>query len=87
MTGSTAIDQLTRLGFDSKSVITGDVTQVDLPDGRQSGLIEVENILRGIEGIEFAYFDEKDVVRHDLVKKIIRAYEGRSRNHIIREGE
>jgi phosphate starvation-inducible PhoH-like protein len=77
---------LTRLGFDSKSVITGDVTQVDLPDGRRSGLIEVEEILRGIEGIEFVYFDEKDVVRHDLVKKIIRAYDSRGRNQVDQEG-
>lgn len=66
---------LTRLGFDSKAVITGDVTQVDLPVGRVSGLIHVQTILSQIEGIHFSYFTEKDAVRHELVQKIIRAYE------------
>lgn len=66
---------LTRLGFSSKMVITGDITQVDLPSGRASGLIEVQNILKNIEGIKFIYFTEKDVVRHDLVQQIIKAYE------------
>ncbi len=66
---------LTRLGFDSKAVITGDITQVDLPTGRVSGLIHVQSILSEIEGIHFSYFTEKDVVRHELVQKIIRAYE------------
>ena len=66
---------LTRLGFNSKTVITGDVTQIDLPIGRLSGLIEAERILRTIEGIQFIYFSEKDVVRHKLVQKIIQAYE------------
>ncbi len=66
---------LTRLGFDSKAVITGDVTQVDLPAGRISGLIHVQTVLNEIEGIHFSYFTEKDVVRHELVQKIIRAYE------------
>jgi phosphate starvation-inducible PhoH-like protein len=70
---------LTRLGFDSKAVITGDVTQIDLPAGRQSGLVEAQEVITGIEGIEFVTFTEKDVVRHDLVKKIIRAYETRTR--------
>ena len=66
---------LTRLGFGSKTVITGDITQVDLPTGRPSGLIEVQRILKGIEGIKFAYFGEEDVVRHELVQQIVRAYE------------
>jgi phosphate starvation-inducible PhoH-like protein len=68
---------LTRLGFNSKMVITGDITQVDLPTSRQSGLIEIQSVLRGIEGIRFVYFTEKDVVRHELVSEIIKAYEGR----------
>ncbi len=67
---------LTRLGFDSKAVVTGDVTQVDLPAGKISGLVEAEQILKGIAGIHFQYFSEKDVVRHPLVSDIVRAYEG-----------
>ena len=66
---------LTRIGFGSKAVITGDVTQVDLPTGKRSGLIEAERILAKLEGIEFIYFTDKDVVRHRLVQLIIRAYE------------
>jgi len=66
---------LTRLGFNSKAVITGDVTQVDLAPGKVSGLVEVQEVLRGIEGIRFVYFTERDVVRHELVQQIIRAYE------------
>jgi phosphate starvation-inducible PhoH-like protein len=66
---------LTRLGFNSKTVITGDVTQIDLPAGKISGLVEAEKILKGIEGIRFVYFTERDVVRHRLVQEIIRAYE------------
>ena len=66
---------LTRIGFGSKAVITGDVTQVDLPTGKRSGLIEAERILSKLEGIEFVYFTDKDVVRHKLVQLIIRAYE------------
>jgi phosphate starvation-inducible PhoH-like protein len=66
---------LTRLGFNSKTVITGDITQVDLPSGRGSGLIEVQNILEGINDIRFVYFTNKDVVRHKLVQQIIKAYE------------
>jgi phosphate starvation-inducible PhoH-like protein len=80
---------LTRLGFSSKAVITGDITQVDLPENKVSGLIEVQSILRGIEGIEFVYFSEKDVVRHPLVQEIIKAYDvyGRTeeRRHRSRE--
>jgi phosphate starvation-inducible PhoH-like protein len=68
---------LTRLGFSSKCVVTGDITQIDLPDKRSSGLVEIQRILKGIKGIRFIYFTEKDVVRHPLVQKIIRAYERR----------
>lgn len=66
---------LTRLGFNSKTVITGDITQIDLPAGRTSGLIEAERILSDIEGIKFIYFSERDVVRHKLVQEIVKAYE------------
>ena len=66
---------LTRIGFNSKAVITGDVTQIDLPKNRASGLIEAREILSDIEGIEFIYFSKRDVVRHKLVQKIINAYE------------
>ncbi|MBI1737335.1 MAG: PhoH family protein [Candidatus Rokubacteria bacterium] len=66
---------LTRLGFNSKMVITGDVTQVDLPASRGSGLIEVQRILKDVPGIRFVYFSDADVVRHRLVSAIIRAYE------------
>jgi phosphate starvation-inducible PhoH-like protein len=65
---------LTRLGFNSQAVITGDITQIDLPDRRQSGLIEAARILKDIEGIAFNHFSEVDVVRHRLVQEIIRAY-------------
>ena len=66
---------LTRLGFSSKTVITGDVTQTDLPDGKVSGLIEAKGILGDIKGIQFVYFSREDVVRHPLVQEIIDAYE------------
>jgi len=66
---------LTRLGYGSKAVITGDVTQVDLPTGRASGLLEVQKVLRGIEGIAFCAFSEVDVVRHPLVQEVVRAYD------------
>ncbi|MDH4328399.1 MAG: PhoH family protein, partial [Nitrospira sp.] len=69
---------LTRMGFHSKVVVTGDITQVDLPNDRVSGLIDVKEILRGINGIEFVYFDERDVVRHRLVQDIIKAYDRRT---------
>jgi len=65
---------LTRLGFDSKAVITGDITGIDLPKGKLSGLVQVKGILKDIKGIEFVYFSDKDVVRHELVQEIIRAY-------------
>ena len=66
---------LTRLGFNSKMVVTGDITQVDLPASRPSGLIEIQTVLQGIDGIRFIYFDDRDVVRHDLVSSIVRAYD------------
>jgi phosphate starvation-inducible PhoH-like protein len=66
---------LTRIGFSSKAVITGDITQIDLPSGKQSGLIEAKDILKNIEGIGFVFFSKMDVVRHKLVQKIINAYE------------
>jgi len=65
---------LTRLGFYSKAVITGDVTQVDLPSSKDSGLIQIQHILQGIQGIDFVYFSERDVVRHPLVQEIVKAY-------------
>lgn len=68
---------LTRMGFGSRVVITGDITQVDLPRGKFSGLIEVSKILQGINGIDFVYLSDQDVVRHNLVQKIIKAYEAR----------
>jgi phosphate starvation-inducible PhoH-like protein len=66
---------LTRQGFNSKMVVTGDPTQVDLPGGQRSGLAEVVDVLRGVEGIQFVQFDDRDVVRHNLVQKIVKAYE------------
>ena len=68
---------LTRLGFNSKAVITGDITQIDLPDSRKSGLVEAIEVVGRIEGIALVYFDERDVVRHSLVQRIIKAYEER----------
>ncbi len=66
---------LTRMGFSSKVVVTGDITQIDLPKGTKSGLVEVTKILKNVKGIEFCYLNSVDVVRHELVKKIINAYE------------
>jgi phosphate starvation-inducible PhoH-like protein len=66
---------LTRQGFNSKMVVNGDVTQIDLPSGRRSGLMDAVDVLRGVEGISFVQFDEKDVVRHTLVQRIVKAYE------------
>lgn len=74
---------VTRLGFGSKAVITGDVTQIDLPNARRSGLIEAVDILTGVNGISFVHFDESDVVRHHLVQRIIRAYD----EHKTRQAE
>ena len=66
---------LTRLGFGSKAVVNGDITQIDLPNVRMSGLVEALKIVRDVEGIGFVYFDDKDVVRHKLVQQIVKAYE------------
>jgi phosphate starvation-inducible PhoH-like protein len=66
---------LTRIGFSSKAVITGDITQIDLPSDKPSGLVEAKSILQNIEGIRFVYFTKRDVVRHRLVQDIIEAYE------------
>lgn len=74
---------LTRIGFNSKAVITGDITQIDLPGDKKSGLKEVKKILNNINGIEFVFLNEKDVVRHELVQKIILAYDKYSPNNIV----
>ncbi len=66
---------LTRQGFNSKMVVTGDKTQIDLPAGKKSGLLNAMEVLRGVEGIAFINFDEKDVVRHALVQRIVKAYD------------
>jgi phosphate starvation-inducible PhoH-like protein len=70
---------LTRIGFGSKAVITGDVTQIDLPSGRKSGLVEAQRVVSAIEGISFIEFTEQDVVRHHLVQMIIKAYDEHSK--------
>jgi phosphate starvation-inducible PhoH-like protein len=76
---NTTIEQmkmfLTRMGINSKAVITGDITQIDLPNPRKSGLLDAINILNGVEGIAFCHFEESDVVRHPLVQRVVRAYE------------
>ena len=72
---------LTRIGFGSKVVVTGDVTQIDLPRGQKSGLREAERVLQGIDEIEFVYFNDKDVVRHKLVQLIVRAYESQPKEN------
>jgi phosphate starvation-inducible protein PhoH and related proteins len=69
---------LTRIGYGSKAVITGDVTQIDLPVGKMSGLVEARNVISGVEGISFIHFNDRDVVRHPLVQRIVRAYEAYS---------
>lgn len=66
---------LTRMGFGSKVVVTGDITQVDLPAGKMSGLRVISSVLQGIEGIEFTTLDNRDVVRHEIVQRIVLAYE------------
>ncbi len=78
---------LTRLGFSSKAVITGDITQTDLPAGKNSGLVEALEILDGIKGIKFIYFSRDDVVRHPLVQKIIDAYDIKDKQREIRNGK
>lgn len=72
---------LTRMGFGSKIVVTGDVTQIDLPKGRKSGLVEAEKILKDVKGIDFCYLKGVDVVRHEMVKRIISAYDEYYKNH------
>ncbi len=76
---------LTRIGYGSKAVITGDITQIDLPIGKMSGLIEARNVISGVEGISFIYFNERDVVRHPLVQRIVRAYESYSTQNTVRQ--
>ena len=71
---------LTRLGINSKAIITGDITQIVLPDKKNSGLVQIQDILQGIDGIDFVYLSDKDVVRHRLVREIIRAYEKYTNN-------
>ncbi len=66
---------VTRLGFNSKAVITGDITQIDLPNARRSGLVEAMDVLKNVNGLAFTHFDETDVVRHHLVQRIVRAYD------------
>jgi phosphate starvation-inducible PhoH-like protein len=78
---------LTRLGFDSQAVITGDITQIDLPTGKQSGLIEANRILKSIKGIGFCNFTDVDVVRHPLVQEIIRAYAKKEKKQVERKGK
>jgi len=72
---------LTRIGFNSRAIVTGDITQIDLPDGKRSGLRDVIHVLKNIEDIAFCYFSERDVVRHRLVQKIIKAYEKRDSSY------
>jgi len=74
---------VTRMGFNSKCVITGDITQIDLPNTRRSGLLEVMDVLKSVNGISFIHFDESDVVRHHLVQRIVRAYE----DHKVRSAQ
>ncbi len=86
---------VTRLGFNSKAVITGDITQIDLPNTRRSGLLEAMDVLKNVDGISFNFFGEEDVVRHHLVQRIVRAYDERTRTQQmalelprdVREGE
>ena len=78
---------LTRVGFNSRVIVTGDVTQIDMPDGKKSGLKEVEKILKDIDGISFCYLSDKDVVRHQLVQKIIKAYDRFEQKKLARQNE
>jgi phosphate starvation-inducible PhoH-like protein len=78
---------LTRIGFNSKAVVNGDVTQVDLPTGKMSGLREAQEVLSDVEGIKFFYFDQRDVVRHQLVQKVVTAYDRYDRLKLERERE
>ncbi|HZH33871.1 MAG TPA: PhoH family protein, partial [Pyrinomonadaceae bacterium] len=70
---------LTRIGFGSKAVVTGDITQIDLPRGQRSGLKEVQEVLRDLETIDFIYFSDRDVVRHKLVQMIVKAYDAHTK--------
>ena len=80
---NTSVEQmkmfLTRIGFGSRAVVTGDITQIDLPNGQRSGLKNATDVLDGVEGVAFTYFDRKDVVRHHLVQRIVKAYEDNER--------
>src|SRR5436305_1265308 len=76
---------LTRIGYGSNAVITGDITQIDLPIGKMLGFIEARNVISGVEGISFIYFNERDVVRHPLVQRIVRAYESYSAQNTARQ--
>ena len=76
---------MTRMGFGSRVVVTGDVTQIDLPRGKKSGLIEARRVLRDVEEIRFCELKDVDVVRHQLVKKVIKAYDDYYRKHPINE--
>jgi len=78
---------LTRLGNNSRAIITGDITQIDLPEKTESGLVQIQTILRGIEGIGFAYLTDRDVVRHHLVRRIIKAYEKNSTTGRTKPGD
>ena len=88
---NTTVEQMkmfvTRLGNGSKAVITGDLTQVDLPYSRKSGLLDAVQVLDGVEGIQFCHFENQDVVRHHLVQRIVRAYESQGREHAEMQGE
>jgi phosphate starvation-inducible protein PhoH and related proteins len=75
---------LTRLGFGSKMVVTGDITQIDLPPAQQSGLVVVSDILAGVDGVEFVRFGGEDVVRHKLVQRIVAAYDEHSHHEVGR---
>src|SRR5438477_1708440 len=76
---------VTRIGYNSKAVITGDITQIDLPIGKMSGLIEARSVISGVEGISFIHFNDRDVVRHPLVQRIVRAYESYSVHNTARQ--
>jgi phosphate starvation-inducible PhoH-like protein len=81
---NTSVEQmkmfLTRIGFGSRAVVTGDVTQIDLPNGQLSGLKNAIDVLQNVEGVSFTYFTRKDVVRHQLVQRIVKAYEDNERS-------
>src|SRR5713226_4693788 len=76
---------LTRQGFNSKMVVNGDITQIDLPGGKRSGLLDAADVLRAVEGISFVHFDERDVVRHSLVQRIVKAYERHNEQYGARQ--